>query len=158
MEVSSLRPPSRVSSAWRIGIVHSEFHREQVWRLVEAAERTLREAGIPEYGIRRFAAPGSFEIPLIGAALFEEKEVDALIGLGVIVQGETHHAELLAESVARGIMDVQLKYLSPFAFEVLFVSDLAQAEARSGEHHNKGEEAAIAVLHALARLAPIQQR
>ncbi|MDD4628062.1 MAG: 6,7-dimethyl-8-ribityllumazine synthase [Candidatus Peribacteraceae bacterium] len=145
--------PALVSSSWRIGIVHSLFHGEIVDRLAAAAERTLKEAGISASNIRRYPVAGSFEIPLIGSALLEAKEVDALIGLGVIVEGETHHAHLLAESVAHGIMDVQIKFGAPFAFEVLHVDALAQAEARAGATGNKGEEAARAVITSLAQLA-----
>jgi 6,7-dimethyl-8-ribityllumazine synthase len=145
--------PALISSSWRVGIVHSLFHADIVDRLAAAAERTLREAGISQSNIRLYPVAGSFEIPLMGAALLEAKEVDALIGLGVIVEGETHHARLLAESVAHGIMDVQITFAAPFAFEVLYVDAIAQAEERAGDTGNKGEEAARAVLTSLAQLA-----
>jgi len=145
--------PFLISSSWRIGIVHSVFHADIVGRLAAAAERTLKEAGISKSNIRLYPVAGSFEIPLMGAALLAAKEIDALIGLGVIVEGETHHARLLAESVAHGIMNVQIQYGAPFAFEVLYVDALAQAEARAGATGNKGEEAARAVITSLAQLA-----
>jgi 6,7-dimethyl-8-ribityllumazine synthase len=50
---------------------------------------------------------------------------------------------------------VQLTYHIPFAFEVLYVKNLKQAQARAGAKGNKGEEAAKAVLHALASLRNI---
>jgi len=140
--------PSRISPSWRIGIVAAQYYPEIVDSLIAGAEQTLRQAGITASNIRVFPAPGSFEIPLIGASLFKTKEVDALIGLGVIVQGETHHASLIAEQAARGMMDLQLQYHRPFAFEILFVNDIAQARARL----DRGAEAARAVLHALASL------
>lgn len=145
--------PASISSSWRVGIIHSLFHADIVHRLAAAAEHTLKEAGISKSNIRLYPVAGSFEIPLMGAALLAAKEADALIGLGVIVEGETHHARLLAESVAHGIMDVQIKYTAPFAFEVLYVNALAQAEERAGTVGNKGEEAARAVLTSLAQLA-----
>ena len=156
MQTAPLRPPARVSSSWRVGIVHASFYPDEVMNLVQGAERVLREAGLLQSNIRRFPVPGSFEIPLVGAALLEAKEVDALLGIGIIVEGETHHARLIAEAVAHGIMDVQLKYCAPFAFEVLFVKNIEQARARAGAMGNKGEEAAIAVLHSLAQLGPLR--
>ncbi len=141
-----------VDPQWRIGIVHSSFYREEVDRLVEGAERTLLKAGIKKTNIGVYPAAGSFEIPLIGTALLWEKKVDALIGLGIIVEGQTHHAEILARETARGIMDLQIQYAVPFAFEVLYVKSLAQAQARSRGSMNKGEEAARAVLHSLAQI------
>ncbi|MFA6039307.1 MAG: 6,7-dimethyl-8-ribityllumazine synthase [Candidatus Peribacteraceae bacterium] len=138
--------PSRINRGWRIGIVHSSYYKEEVGALVSGAAQALRDAGIPPANIKTYAVPGSFEIPLVGAELARKQEVDALIGIGVIVEGETHHARLIAEQAARGMMDVQVRSGVPFAFEVLYVQDLALARARL----EKGEEAARCVLHSLA--------
>ena len=143
--------PPGINRAWRIGIVHSSFYKEEVAALVEGAVQVLKDAGISAAHIKTYAVPGSFEIPLIGAALAGEREADALIGLGIIVQGETHHARLIAEQAARGIMDVQVQYGVPFAFEILFVDTIALARERL----DRGEEAALAVLHSLAELKKI---
>lgn len=152
MHTASLGLPPRINRSNRIGIIHSCFHREIVDALVMSATETLLKAGIMQGNISLHPVPGSFEIPLIGAALLEEKAVDALIGLGVVVEGETHHARLIAESAARGMMDLQVQYGRPFAFEVLYVNDVAQAVAR----RDKGREAATAVLWALAELEKIR--
>lgn len=148
--------PAHVDPSWRIGIVRSSYYKEEVDALTQGARTTLLSAGIALAKITVHDAAGSFEIPLIGAALAKSGAVDALIGIGIVVQGETEHARLLAENVARGIMDTQLQYLIPFAFEVLYVKDLAQARARSASDHNKGSEAALSVLQSLAELSPLR--
>ena len=149
MQTSSLALPPRIDSGWRIGIIHAAFHPEIVASLVASAEETLIAAGISQDNISRHQVPGSFEIPLIGAALLARKEVDGLIGLGVVIEGETHHARLIAENAARGMMDLQMQYGRPFAFEVLYVQNLTQALERK----EKGAEAATSVLWSLAGLA-----
>ena len=123
--------------------------------MTTAAQDTLLHAGVRAENISVHMVPGSFEIPLIGAALAKSGGVDALIGLGIIVEGETQHARLLAEQAARGIMDVQLTYHMPFAFEILYVKDMAQARERASGLQNKGTEAAHAVLHSLVKLHTI---
>jgi len=143
--------PSTINPQWRIGIVHSLFYKEEVNALVASAREVLLEAGIAEANVSLHPAAGSFEIPLIGSILASSKSVSALIGLGVIVEGETHHAKLIAQNVARGIMDVQVNMHIPFAFEVLYVSSLEQAQSRL----EKGGEAACAVLHSLAQCEAI---
>ena len=148
---SSPSLPTHISSGWRIGIIHSRYYPDIVSKLIQGAQKVFEEAGIAPSNVRTYAAPGSFEIPLIGAALIEAKEVDALIALGVIVEGETHHAALIAGEAARAIMDLQVRHRLPFAFEILYVRNLSQAQART----NRGEEAARAVLHALAQLSPL---
>lgn len=141
---------------WRIGIVASSYYGEEIEALVAGAMEVLTGAGITPSHIYRINVPGSFEIPLLGAALAEAKKVDALLGLGIIVEGETRHAQLLAQQSARGIMDVQLQYQIPFAFEVLYVHTIAQARERTVGDGNKGREAARAVLHSLAELKRIR--
>ncbi|MDA1208990.1 MAG: 6,7-dimethyl-8-ribityllumazine synthase [bacterium] len=144
-----------INPNWKIGIVTSSFYKEEIDSLAEGAIDELLKAGIVQLHCKRYDVPGSFEIPLIGSALAKKGEVDALIGLGIIVEGQTQHARLLAEQTARGIMDVQLQYGIPFAFEVLYVDALTDAQNRCSGSGNKGKEAASAVLHALATIEHI---
>lgn len=144
-------PPTSVNPNWRIGIVYSPYYKEEAEAIVRGTEEALSAAGIKEENISKHVVFGSFEIPLIGAALCEAKKVDALVGIGIIVEGETQHARLLADQTAKGMMDIQVRYRVPFAFEVLYVNNLAQAKERSA----KGAEAAAAVLHSLAKLAEL---
>ncbi len=154
----SLTPPAlQANPDWRIGIVASSFYKEEIDGLVEGAIKTLTSAGIPDEHIMIHRVPGSFEIPLIGAALAQSGQVDGLIGLGIIVEGQTQHARLLAENVTAAMMDVQMKYILPFAFEVLYVNDLKDARTRSIGENNKGVEAAYAVLQSLQVLKAIMQ-
>lgn len=142
----SLRP------AWRIGIVYSSFYEDEMKTMVDSAITTLKAIGVQQNNISEYPVPGSFEIPLIGAKLASSHSVDALIGLGIIVEGETHHARLVAENTARGIMDVQTRYALPFANEVLYVDTLELAKSRL----DKGKDAALCVLHCLAQLKELQ--
>ncbi|MDA0376496.1 MAG: 6,7-dimethyl-8-ribityllumazine synthase [bacterium] len=142
----SLRP------AWRVGIVYSSYYEEEIKTMVNGAIKILQKVGMSPENISQYPVPGSFEIPLIGGALAKKGSVDALIGLGIIVEGQTHHARLVAENTARGMMDVQTKYGIPFCNEVLYVDSIELA----CERLYKGEEAAISVLHSLAQLASMQ--
>lgn len=142
----------KANPAWRIGIIHSSYYKEEIDALVRSARSALLAQGIPASHIKEYPVYGSFEIPLIGKALAHSKEVDALIGIGVIVEGDTHHARLLADQTTRGMMDVQLQHGIPFAFEVLYVDSLEQVQPR----RDKGGEAALAVLHSLALLEKIR--
>ena len=147
--------PSDINPEWKVGIVASSFYKEEIDSMVNLAKSTLITAGIFEENISIHQVAGSFEIPLIGRALAEKKEVDAIIGLGIIIEGETEHARLLAEQTAQGIMDVQTRFGVPFAFEVLYVKNLELARERALGEENKGKEAALASLHSLAKLYAI---
>ena len=146
----------KADASWRIAIIHSSYYPEEVAHLVAGARAELLQSGVKADNIVECGVTGSFEIPLIGAVLAFEKNVHALIGIGIIVEGETYHAELVARETARGIMDVQVQYGVPFAFEVLYVKKLSQAKVRSAGTHNKGGEAARTVLHSLAQMGKLR--
>lgn len=148
--------PVPTDPSWRIAIIHSSFYPEEVGKLVAGAKQVLLEAGIPFGNIADYPVPGSFEIPLLGSVIAWGKKADALIGLGIIVEGETNHAELIARETVRGVMDVQLSCGVPFAFEVLYVKNLAQAKVRASGSLNRGGEAARSVLHSLAQIAKVR--
>lgn len=149
--------PAGVRSDWRVGIVFAPYYKEETDALVKGAKDMLLAAGLPDANIILSVAPGSFEVPLLGRALAESGKVDAMIGFGIIVEGDTHHARLLAESVTTAMMEIQMDYVMPFAYEVLYVNTLEQARARSVGENNKGKEAAFAVLQSLVELEKIRK-
>jgi 6,7-dimethyl-8-ribityllumazine synthase len=144
--------PAGIKPEWRVGIVYAPYYKEETESLVKGAQEMLAEAGLAKEKITLHEAPGSWEVPLIGRALAQAGKVDALIGFGIIVQGDTKHADMLADGVVQGMMDVQIRYGVPFAFEVLYVNNLEQARARAFGESNKGKEAAAAVLKTLATI------
>jgi len=144
--------PSGIDPKWRVGIVYAPYYKEETESMVNAAKDMLLASGLPAENILLHEAPGSWEVPLIGRALVQAGKVDALIGFGIIVQGDTKHAEMLADGVVQGMMDVQIRFGLPFAFEVLYVNYIEQARARAFGEHNKGKEAAAAVLQTLVTL------
>ncbi len=78
-----------------------------------------------------------------------QKKFDAILALGVILQGETAHAMLIAQSVTTALQDVALSNLVPVIHEVLLLENEAQAQARCVElEHNRGIEAARAAVAA----------
>lgn len=154
-DVSALTFPAEIDPNWRVGIVRSHYHGEITEGMEEGARNVFMEAGLDASNIITAIAPGAFEIPLIGQHLLKKQKVDALIGLGIILQGQTAHADLIAAESARGIMDIQIQEGVPFVYEILVVSDLEQARERSTGEHNKGVEAAYAVLHSLAQIAAL---
>jgi 6,7-dimethyl-8-ribityllumazine synthase len=150
-----MQPQASLAPKTCVGIVYSSFYADIVSQMVQEAQLILERAGVLKSNILLQPAPGSFEVPLLGAALAKEGKVDALIGLGIIVRGETAHADLLASAVSKGMMDVQLQFGIPFAFEVLFVEDVEQAKERARSPGGKGAEAAHAVIESLLALKNI---
>ncbi|MBX7126565.1 MAG: 6,7-dimethyl-8-ribityllumazine synthase [Cyclobacteriaceae bacterium] len=134
----------------RISIVVAEWNADITEALFEGAWETLRKLGMPKDHIKRVTVPGSFELPLAAQWEASKKDVDAVICLGCVIQGETAHFDYICQAVAYGIMRVSLKSSKPVAFGVLTTLDKKQALSRAGgAHGNKGEEAALTVVSML---------
>lgn len=135
------------ASGMRFGITVSEWNAEITTALLDGAQRTLLKNGVEENDIVVEWVPGSFELALGAQLLFEQHELDGVICLGSVIQGETKHFDFVCQSTAQGIMDVGLKFGKPAIFGVLTDNTEQQARDRSGgKHGNKGVECAIAAI------------
>jgi 6,7-dimethyl-8-ribityllumazine synthase len=129
------------------GIVVSEWNQDITSGLLDGAYTTLEGHGVKKDNIIVKSVPGTFELPLGAQTMFEKTNVDAVICLGSVIQGETKHFDFVCEGATMGIKDVALKYNKPVIFGVLTDNTMQQAIDRSGgKHGNKGDEAAITAI------------
>jgi len=149
--LSSQQIPSKFNfSKYKIGITVAEWNPEVTQALLKGAIERLVKEGIYKKNIIELPVPGSFELSIGSQFLAERSEVDAVIALGCVIQGETPHFDYICQAVAKGITDVNLKYNKPIIFGVLTTLNQRQALDRSGGiHGNKGDEAAITALKML---------
>ncbi len=141
----------------KIAIVRTSYHNELIDNLEFYAKMTLLAAGVNEKNIVTFTVPGSWELPLLVQKAADTKKFDGIIAFGVIVKGETHHFDLIANEVSSALMQLSLSYSLPIAFEVLAVYNKSHAEVRAAKDtNNKGIEAANAVLQTINTLQKIK--
>lgn len=135
-------------SNFKIAIVVAEWNAKITGALYQGAFDTLIKHGVNEENISSFPVPGSFELPGAAEIILQKKtDVDAVICLGCVIQGDTKHFDFICEAVANGITNVGIKYSKPVIFGVLTTNDEQQAIDRAGgKHGNKGDEAAITAL------------
>jgi 6,7-dimethyl-8-ribityllumazine synthase len=134
-----------------IGIVVAEWNGEITEGLFKGCYETLLACGIHEKQIIRRNVPGSFELPLGAQMILESTNVDAVVCLGSVIQGETKHFDFVCQATTLGIKDVGLKYNVPVIFGVLTDNTFEQAKSRSGgDKGNKGVEAAITAIKMIA--------
>ncbi len=135
------------ASGMKFGIVVSEWNIDITKNLLKAAINTLKDNGVKDKNINVKWVPGSFELTL-GAQFFAEyTDVDGIICLGCVIQGETPHFTYICQGITTGITELNLDYNKPFIFGILTTNTLQQAIDRSGgKHGNKGDEAAVTAI------------
>lgn len=137
-------------SSKKFALIVSEWNAEVTESLYSGAYQTLLQHGVKKGNILRKQVPGSFELSLAAQWCAQDEQIDAVICLGCVIQGETRHFDFICDAVAHGITQVSLKYSKPVIFGVLTPNTQQQALDRSGgKHGNKGEEAAITAIKML---------
>tara|TARA_B100000886_G_C20343424_1_gene457611 strand:- start:173 stop:664 length:492 start_codon:yes stop_codon:yes gene_type:complete len=131
----------------RFGIVVSQWNPKITEELYKGAHQTLLDNGVAPEDILRLNVPGSFELTFGASVLGETTDVDAIIILGSVIQGETKHFDFICQGVSNGITQLNIKLEIPIIFGLLTDNTLQQAIDRSGgKLGNKGIECAIAAI------------
>ena len=135
------------AGAYRFGIVVAEWNAKITGALYQGAYTTLAKYGALEKNIHTYPVPGSFELTTGADLLLQNKDLDAVICLGCVIQGETRHFDFICAAVANGVTNVAVKHVKPVIFGVLTTDNEQQAIDRAGgKHGNKGVEAAVTAI------------
>ena len=146
------------ASGMNFGIVVSDWNNEITWELLDGAVETLKKFKAKEENIIIKHVPGSFELTLGAQALAEYTEVEAVICLGCVIQGETPHFNYVCQGVTQGITQLNIDYNIPFIFGVLTTLNQEQAKDRAGgKYGNKGDEAAVTAIKMVALMREMER-
>lgn len=132
---------------FRFGIVVSEWNSDITRNLQKGAIETLIDCGAEEQNIISWDVPGSFELVFGCKKMIEKGQVDAIIAIGNVIQGETKHFDFVCDGVTQGIVDLNIAYDVPVIYCVLTDNTKQQSIDRAGgKLGNKGIECAVAAV------------
>jgi 6,7-dimethyl-8-ribityllumazine synthase len=147
--------PESVHDALRVAVVASEYNREFVDGLIQFAQNELA-AIAPNATISLVRVPGSFEIPIGVQAVARNQRPDAILAFGLLFEGETLHASLIATAVTEAVLKISLTESIPVLHEVLVAKGVEQAKIRClSPEMNRGTEAARAAVRIILALRQI---
>jgi len=133
--------PDLNGEALRIGIVRSRFNERIGVAMLEACRKRLAELRVTALTV--VSVPGALEAPLALQRLAGTEKYDALIALGAVIRGETHHFEVVAKESASGVMQVQLDSGVPVANGILTTDTEEQAKSRAAQKGKDCAEVAV---------------
>lgn len=141
------------AAGMRLAIVAARFNEFVVDKLIEGAERAVRQHGGAADSIDVVRVPGAFEMPVVLEKLASSGQFDGLIALGAVIRGSTPHFDYVAGECASAVAQISRSHGLPIGFGVLTVDTIEQAIERSGtKAGNKGEEAALSVIETVSLL------
>jgi len=95
----------------RIGAVVSEFNYDITMMMFERAKEHAKFLGADI--TETIKVPGVFDMGLAIKKLLERKDIDGVVTIGAVIEGETEHDELVIQHAARKIADLSLEYNKP---------------------------------------------
>ncbi|MCS7108978.1 MAG: 6,7-dimethyl-8-ribityllumazine synthase [Sulfolobales archaeon] len=136
----------------KVAIVVAEFNYDITYLMLQKALNHASFLGIKvPYVVK---VPGSFEIPLAVSKLLSKDEVDAVVTLGAVIQGETKHDEVVAQQAARKIMDLSVQYGKPVTLGIIGPgASRMQALERVEDYARRAVEAAVKSVKRLKELS-----
>ena len=131
----------------KFGVVCARFNDFFVSKLLDGAVDVIVRHGGDAKKISVAYVPGSYEIPFAVKKMLATKKFDAVIALGVVIQGATPHAGYINSEVAKCLAQLGLESGIPVTYGLITADNLDQAVERSGcKAGNKGGDAALAAI------------
>lgn len=126
----------------KLGICAAEFHWDIVGEMVEFAKRHAEFLGAEV--VEEIIVPGSFELPYAAKTLVEKEEIDAVVALGAVIEGDTGHHETVMNQASRKIMDLSLENDKPVSLGVSGPGETRmEAEERINDYARRAVESAV---------------
>jgi len=99
-----------------LGIVASEFNYDIAYAMVELAKE---QAAFLDADVTQMVkVPGVFDMPLAVKKLLERKDIDGVVTLGAVIEGDTGHDDVIIQHAVRKIADLALDYEKPVSLGI----------------------------------------
>lgn len=125
-----------------IALVVSDFNETITSKMEKNAEKTAKnlKANI----VKKIHVPGAFEIPFATKNLLKNKKINAVVVLGAVIQGDTHHDIVIVSTIAKALTELSLQYNKPIGFGIIGPRvTYPQAESRALEYSKRAVKAAL---------------
>ncbi len=99
-----------------IGIVAAEFNYDVTYAMVELAKEHAKFLNAEV--VEAMKVPGTYDIPFGVKILLSKKNIDCIVTLGAVIEGQTEHDDIIAQQAARKVMDLSLEFNKPVALGI----------------------------------------
>ncbi len=104
------------TTAVRVALVASEFNYDVTMMMLERAREEVAFLGARVGPVVK--TPGVYDMPLAVKLLFERSDVDAVVTLGAVIEGETDHDQVVMQQAARKLTDLSVEYSKPLGLGI----------------------------------------
>jgi len=134
-----------------LGFVIAEFNRDLTFMMEKLAEEHAAFLGANV--VCKVMVPGSFDMPLAIKTLLKKDNIDAVITIGCVIEGDTEHDEIVVQNAARKIADLSLEFEKPVA---LGIAGPGMTRMQAEDRIDYGKSAVEAAVKMVKRIKEIK--
>ncbi len=131
----------------RLGFVIAEFNRDITYQMEILGREHAEFLGAEV--VRTLMVPGVYDMPLAVNKLLLQDDVDAVVAIGCVIQGETGHDEIVAQQASRKLMDLALEFGKPVTLGISGPKMSRTDAHRRVDYAKRAVEAAVKLLKSL---------
>lgn len=124
-------PTADTDSGARVGVIRTRWGGEMVDAQHAAVVAGLAEAGVTGERLVEMTVPGAFEVPMAARLMGLAQKVDAMVVIGLLIEGETGHYKYISKAVMTALMELQLISSIPIVNGILTCTSEEQAAERT---------------------------
>ena len=133
----------------RIGAVVSEFNYDITMMMLERAKEHAQFLGANITKIVK--VPGVFDIGLAIKKLLEKKDIDGVVAIGAVIEGENELDDIVIQHASRKIADLAIDFGKPVGLGISGPG-MTRLQAQARIERAKGAVEAVVKLHRRLRL------
>ena len=132
---------------YKLGLVAAEFNFDITSMMIERAKAEAEFLGVEI--VKTIMVPGVFDMPLAIKRLLMQKDIDAVITLGAVIEGETDHDDVVVAHASRKIADLALEFNKPVAYGI---TGPGMSQLQAVDRIEKGRDVVDVAVKLLKRL------
>ena len=131
----------------RLGFVVSEFNRDITYQMELLGKEHAQFLGAEVASV--LYVPGVYDMPIAVRKLLRREDIDAVVTVGCVIQGETAHDEVVVQHAARKLMDLSLEYEKPVTLGITGPKMSRPDAHKRVDYAKRAVEAAVKLLQSL---------
>ena len=131
----------------RLGFIVSEFNRDITYQMELLGREHAQFLGAEVADI--VYVPGGYDMPLAAKKLLRREDIDAVVTIGCVIQGETAHDEVVVSQAARKLMDLSLEFEKPVTLGITGPKMSRPDAHKRVDYAKRAVEAAVKLLQRL---------
>lgn len=131
----------------RLGFVVSEFNRDITYQMELLGREHAKFLGADVTST--IYVPGVYDMPIAVRKLLKRNDIDAVVTIGCVIQGDTAHDEIVAQQASRKLMDLSLEFDKPVTLGITGPRMSRPDASKRVDYSKRAVEAAVKLIQRL---------